>query len=56
MRGKKKKTKKKKQGLRNSNKEYNQKLHYFSGLTKNDVNLIKPIFGLHIPKINFSKV
>ena len=33
------------------NKEYNQKLYHFSGFTKNDVNLVKLIFGLDIPKV-----
>ena len=34
-----------------NNKEYNQKLYHFSGFTKNDVNLVKPIFRLYIPKV-----
>ena len=33
------------------NKEYNQKLYHFSGFTKNDVNVVKLIFRLYIPKV-----
>ena len=33
------------------NKEYKQKLYHFSGFTKNDVNLVKLIFRLYIPKV-----
>ena len=32
-------------------KEYNYKLYHFPGFTKNDVNLIKLIFRLYIPKV-----
>ena len=31
--------------------EYNQKLYHFSGFTENDVNLVKLIFRLYIPKV-----
>ena len=33
-----------------NNKEYNQKLYYFSDFTKNDVNLVKLIFDFTFQK------
>ena len=38
-------------GIQPYNKQYNWKLYHFSGFTKNDVNLVKLIFGLYIPKV-----
>ena len=39
------------ESLKIENKENNQKLYHFSSFTKIDVNLVKLIFRLYIPKV-----
>ena len=38
-------------GIQLYNKQYNWKLYHFSGFTKSNVNLVKLIFRIYIPKV-----